>query len=169
MIVKQIKGESGHTRLSLDVNGNKATVVFSLQQCGDDGVAMITINDTFTVEDFINIGKTLALHERGERGFVTHREKSIPVSGTCLSGQLWNVPFSKLVDIFGEPEKTGHDKTDVEWSILFDDGTTATIYNWKNGRAYCGEDGLEPEQITDWNVGGFHGTAASLMVEDFLN
>ena len=56
MIVTQIKGESGHTRLSLDVNGDKATVVFSLQQCGDDGVAMITINDTFKVEDFIDLG-----------------------------------------------------------------------------------------------------------------
>ena len=66
MIVKQIKGESGHTRLSLDVNGDKATVVFSLQQCGDDGVAMMTLTDTFTVEDFINLGQTLSLDSYAE-------------------------------------------------------------------------------------------------------
>ena len=169
MIVKQIKGESGHTRLSLVDNGEKIVVVVDVKIKGNGASGATTDTDTFPVEDFINAGNTLTLHERGERGFVTHREKSIPVSGTCLSGHLWNVPYSKLVDIFGEPEKTGHDKTDVEWTILFDDGTTAIIYNWKNGRAYCGDDGLEPEQITDWNVGGFPGTAASMMVEDFIN
>ena len=67
MIVKQIKGESGHTRLSLDVNGDKATVVFSLQQCGDDGVAMMTLTDTFAVEDFINLGKSLTLNELADQ------------------------------------------------------------------------------------------------------
>mgnify|MGYP003133173855 FL=1 len=67
MIVKQIKGESGHTRLSLDVNGDKATVVFSLQQCGEDGVAMMTLTDNFTVEDFINLGKSLTLNELADQ------------------------------------------------------------------------------------------------------
>tara|TARA_R100001594_G_scaffold64860_1_gene99186 strand:+ start:1016 stop:1513 length:498 start_codon:yes stop_codon:yes gene_type:complete len=165
MIEREIKGDSGLTKLKIQIDGDEATVLFRV----DRGGAIATFLDTFKTEDLIELGQSLTLHERGERGFVTHREKSIPVSGTCLSGHLWNVPYSKIVEVFGEPEKTGHDKTDVEWTILFDDGTTATIYNWKNGRAYCGEDGLEPEQITDWNVGGFHGTAASLMVEDFLN
>jgi len=165
MIEREIEGDSGLTKLKIQIDGDEASVLFRV----DQGGAIATFLDTFKTEDLIELGQTLALHERGERGFVTHREKSIPVSGTCLSGHLWNVPYSKIVEVFGEPEQTGHDKTDVEWTILFDDGTTATIYNWKNGRAYCGEDGLEPEQITDWNVGGFHGTAASLMVEDFLN
>tara|TARA_R100001594_G_scaffold121127_1_gene156916 strand:+ start:964 stop:1224 length:261 start_codon:yes stop_codon:yes gene_type:complete len=67
VITSQIKGEIGHTRLSLDVNGDKATVVFSLQQCGDDGVAMMTLTDNFKVEDFINLGKSLTLNELADQ------------------------------------------------------------------------------------------------------
>ena len=88
MIVKQIKGESGHTRLSLDVNGDKATVVFSLQQCGDDGVAMLTINDTFTVEDFINLGKTLTLNERAESDFASQIKSDAITHAKLLRGDF---------------------------------------------------------------------------------
>lgn len=91
MIVKQIKGESGHTRLSLDVNGDKATVVFSLQQCGDDGVAMITINDTFTVEDFIDLGKTLALNERAESDFASQIKSDAITQAKLLRGDFNNL------------------------------------------------------------------------------
>ena len=45
-------------------------------------------------------------------------------------------------------------KTDVEWDIEFQDGTYLHIYNWKNGKNYLGDDGLETDQITEWNVGG---------------
>ena len=91
MIVKQIKGESGHTRLSLDVNGNKATVVFSLQQCGDDGVAMITLTDTFTVEDFINLGKSLTLNERAESDFVSQLKSDAITNAKLLRGDFNNL------------------------------------------------------------------------------
>ena len=91
MIVKQIKGESGHTRLSLDVNGDKATVVFSLQQCGDDGVAMITINDTFPVEDFIDLGKTLTLNERAESDFASQIKSDASINAMLLRGDFNNL------------------------------------------------------------------------------
>ena len=63
MITTQIKGESGHTRLSVDVDGDRATLVFSMHQAGKEGVAMITLTDIFEVSDIINIGKTLVLNE----------------------------------------------------------------------------------------------------------
>ena len=91
MIVKQIKGESGHTRLSLDVKGDKATVVFSLQQCGDDGVAMITINDTFKVEDFIDLGESLTLNERAESDFVSQIKSDAITNAKLLRGDFNNL------------------------------------------------------------------------------
>jgi hypothetical protein len=75
-------------------------------------------------------------------------------SGTCLQGYI-SATFEELVAIFGEPGVGDEYKTDAEWIIEFEDGTVATIYNWKDGRNYCGEDGLAVEDITDWHVGGF--------------
>lgn len=63
--------------------------------------------------------------------------------------------YSELVKVFGEPnaENDGY-KTDAEWEVEFEDGTYATIYNWKDGKNYCGEDGLPISKITDWHIGG---------------
>ena len=58
-------------------------------------------------------------------------------------------------------------KTDVNWGLEFEDGTIATIYNWKNGKNYCGERGLPVEDITEWHIGGHEPRVAS-WVEDYL-
>ena len=81
---------------------------------------------------------------------------STDVCGTSLVGYLPHpTPYEDIVKIFGNPlfEGDGY-KTDAEWIIEFDDGEVATIYNWKNGKNYCGNDGLEIELITNWNIGG---------------
>jgi len=101
MIVKQIKGESGHTRLSLDVNGDKATVVFSLQQCGDDGVAMMTLTDTFTVEDFINIGKTLTLNERAESDPISELRQEMGQATERIHKELCEKMDAAVDQIYG--------------------------------------------------------------------
>ena len=65
---------------------------------------------------------------------------------TCLQGEI-HIGFYDLVDMFGEPEdvsSTG--KSDVQWAIEID-GVVATIYNWKNGPAYTGDDSIEVERI----------------------
>ena len=64
--------------------------------------------------------------------------------------------FEKLIGTFGEPN-FGSDgyKTDVEWGIEFDDGTLASIYNYKNGKNYNGQYGLDVEDIRHWSIGGF--------------
>jgi hypothetical protein len=46
-------------------------------------------------------------------------------------------------------------KTDAEWEIKFEDGSIATIYNWKDGKNYCGHSGLKTVNIRDWHIGGF--------------
>jgi hypothetical protein len=87
--------------------------------------------------------------------FTTHNNAEIDVNGTCLQGEI-TAGYDELVSLFGKPQEADGYKVDAEWDIRFEDGTVATIYNWKNGKNYCGEDGTPTEQITDWHVGGDH-------------
>lgn len=84
------------------------------------------------------------------------------VSGTHLQGYIYE-DYDRLVEAFGEPSEGDGYKVDAEWIIEFDDGTVATIYNWKNGRNYCGGDGLDVEAITDWHIGGRSKRAVELV------
>lgn len=88
--------------------------------------------------------------------------------GTCKQGEL-QISFERLVEVFGQPwyytDEPG-DKSDVEWPLLFDDGTVATIYNYKNGKNYAiysDGDGEEIEDIFDWSIGGNCPEAATLV------
>jgi hypothetical protein len=93
------------------------------------------------------------------------KTENVSVGGTSLQGYL-EVNYSDLCEVFGmpNPENCDNYKTDAEWNIQFSDGTIATIYNYKDGKNYCGEDGLDVEDIKEWHVGG-HGTSAFQMVE----
>ena len=92
--------------------------------------------------------------------FETHNETEVRTNGTCLQGYI-NAHYYDLLEKFGEPSTHGDGyKTDAEWLVEFEDGTVATVYNWKNGFNYCGTDGTPVEYITEWNVGGKHGTEA---------
>jgi len=75
--------------------------------------------------------------------------------GTSLKGHL-TLPYERMVEVFGEPHSRGWDgdKTDVEWAFETSEGIVFTLYNWKNGKNYCGEFGLEVEKMTEWNIGG---------------
>ena len=44
-------------------------------------------------------------------------------------------------------------KTDVCWGIRDDQGRTATIWNYKNGPAYCGEEVPNIEAIDGFSIG----------------
>ena len=87
--------------------------------------------------------------------------KSSNTGGTHLHGHL-NRTYDQLVSVFGEPHfryrpRAGaEDKIDVEWAFEFPDGRVFTVYNWKNGKAYCGTHGEDVENMTEWNVGGHH-------------
>jgi len=70
--------------------------------------------------------------------------KDAVVNGTCLQGRI-TTTYGELVEKFGEPERGG-DKTTVEWALEFEDGTVATIYDWKYQET--------PMYKTDWNIGG---------------
>lgn len=79
-------------------------------------------------------------------------EKNVDVDGTCLQGHI-TISYDELVKVFGEPDDGDGYKTDAEWSGSID-GVVFTIYNWKNGKNYCGPEGIPTEKIMDWNIGG---------------
>lgn len=71
-----------------------------------------------------------------------------------MQGYL-NANFLDLISIFGEPDEGDGYKKDANWDIQFKDGTVATIYNYKDGYNYCGDDGQPVDNITCWHIGGF--------------
>ena len=73
--------------------------------------------------------------------------------GTHLQGYA-KTTYDALVTAFGKPTIADEFKIDWEWLIKFDDGTVATVYNWKNGPNYCGPSGKKASQITQWHIGG---------------
>ncbi len=79
--------------------------------------------------------------------------KNVHNINTGLIGEI-STTYRKLVMLFGEPTFVDCEKVDVEWKIKFRDGKIATIYNWKDGKNYRGENGLDVENITDWHIGG---------------
>ncbi|MAG28130.1 hypothetical protein CMI47_21610 [Candidatus Pacearchaeota archaeon] len=93
-------------------------------------------------------------------------KKDIDVNGTCYMGSI-SASYSMLVEKFGHPNTGWDPLTDVEWHIEFEDGSVATIYNWKDGFNYCGEDGSPVEDIKHWHIGG-HSPAIESWINDYV-
>ena len=94
--------------------------------------------------------------------FKTHNDMTIDINGTSLQGGI-DASYAELCDLFGGHHDGDGYKVDAEWYVQFADGTVATIYNWKNGKNYCGESGKPLEQIRDWHIGGNSPQAETLV------
>lgn len=80
-------------------------------------------------------------------------------AGTFLQGHI-ETTRAELTRVFGEPTEYGEGgKVTIEWGILFEDGTIATIYDWKRYELGTPTD---PE-LTTYNIGGFSARAAELV------
>jgi len=87
------------------------------------------------------------------------------IVGSYLQGYTTST-FQNIIDKLGSPHSQGDAyKVDAEWAFKFDNGTVATLYNWKNGKNHCGADGLNLEDITEWNIGGFSPDAVTKIEE----
>lgn len=86
--------------------------------------------------------------------FITHNTEQIKTDGTHLQGYI-DAKYNELISLFGQPHDSDGYKVDAEWDIQFADGTVATIYNYKNGKNYCGSSGTRKQDITHWHIGGF--------------
>lgn len=80
-------------------------------------------------------------------------------NGTSLQGYV-NTTYATLVALFG-PSMGAGDKTTQEWILQFNDGTVATVYDWKEYET--------PEGMYRWHVGGKHGTMVAALVQDALD
>ena len=99
--------------------------------------------------------------------------KATEANGTHLQGNV-GATYQELVEVFGEPTKfnwssDSDNKVDVQWAIKFDDGTVATIYNYKNGLNYLGAEGKRVNEINMWNVGGHSERAVFLVNEELID
>lgn len=78
-------------------------------------------------------------------------------NGTCLQGYM-PARYNDLVAVFGEPTDSG-DKTTAEWCLQFEDGTVATIYDWKEYST--------PMGLYNWHVGGESKLAVTRVAQAF--
>lgn len=78
--------------------------------------------------------------------------------------------YQSLVNTFGEPNSTGDDyKVSCEWVLRFEDGTYATIYDWKVSKKYRGDYyGIDAKDNTDWHIGGTTERAVDLVTLELL-
>lgn len=81
---------------------------------------------------------------------------TISTIGTSRQGTI-KATSAQLTAAFGEPKEYKTGKVDLEWQIRFQDGTIATVYNYKTGPAYGVK--RDPKQITSWSIGGFSADA----------
>jgi len=88
------------------------------------------------------------------------------ISGTYLLARLW-VSYAEIVAVLGEPHSDcdGY-KTDAQWAFE-KEGVVFTLYNYKDGKNYLGEEGLPLEEVTDWHIGG-HGPGAVAAVRELF-
>ena len=81
---------------------------------------------------------------------------------TSLKGEF-PITYAELVEIFGKPDIGPYadlDKSSCEWALQFEDGTVATIYDYKMGRQ-------TPMSEYKWHIGG-HTAEAMVRVRECI-
>lgn len=100
--------------------------------------------------------------------YITHNDEEIDNNMTCLQGYCpVGITYFQLKKLFGKPlPRSGDYKVEASWTIKFEDGTVATIYNWKDGVGYLGRrHGTPKSEIILWNIGGFNKEAVTRVLE----
>ena len=79
---------------------------------------------------------------------------------SSLKGEF-PITYAELGEIFGKPNygpnNRDMDKVTCEWMIEFDDGTKASIYDYKTSRTPMGE--------YEWHIGGYDANAYTHVVD----
>jgi hypothetical protein len=86
--------------------------------------------------------------------YQTHNDCPIDTSGTWGWDELDDVPYDKLVALFGPPLPGDDYKVSAVWVLRWTDGAIATISDWKTAPSYCGDEGIPAPQQTFWSLGG---------------
>ena len=91
-------------------------------------------------------------------------DRNPKIFGTFLQGYI-HADYMDMVNLFGEPGAGDEYKIDAEWALEFQDGTIATIYNYKDGINYNGPEGTPTAEITEWHIGGKSQRAVELVTQ----
>lgn len=69
--------------------------------------------------------------------------------------------FDQIVDMLGDTDygPSGDGKVRALWVIGFEDGTVATLYDWKES--------VPLDEVTKWHIGGYSMDAVSCVKELF--
>ena len=91
------------------------------------------------------------------------------ISGTHGIGSIL-ARYDDIVAVYGKPfTRLPENKMDVQWIVETEHGI-ATIYNYKDGKAYLGEKGLDIRAIKRWHIGGSgHGRAVFKEIQTSLH
>ena len=87
------------------------------------------------------------------------REQRAVFGAMSLRGIIM-VSYATLVTLLGEPEDGDGDGSRAEWYLEFEDGTFATIYDWRETRPI--------EEVACWHVGGEVNSPVLAMVAEAL-
>ena len=90
-------------------------------------------------------------------------DENLNLDGTGLIGYV-EITHKDLVDLFEEPCEGDKYKIDAEWLLKTPYGNVS-IYNYKDGKNYCGENGTNVENITNWHVGGSNEDSYKFIIE----
>lgn len=72
---------------------------------------------------------------------------------TCFQADI-EISYHEIVAIFGDETLDGDGyKVQAEWHVITPAGF-ATIYDYKQGKNYCGDEGIPKTKVTDWHIGG---------------
>lgn len=86
------------------------------------------------------------------------------IEGTSKRGSMFS-HYEDIVRVCGTPVVNREfGKSDVHWIVETDAGL-ATIYNYKDGKAYLGDEGLDYRDIKSWNIGAKSDDAAQEVIE----
>jgi len=74
------------------------------------------------------------------------------VNGTSFHGQTIYATVNQLIETCGKPYYGDtKDKVQHEWTMVTEDGTPFTIYDWKEYRHY------DNNELIEWHIGGHEG------------
>lgn len=88
---------------------------------------------------------------------------SVCINGTSLQGYL-QATYDELVEVFGKPHygpDADEDKITCEWQMEYEDGTVATIYDYKTRST--------PFGLYQWHIGGYTKQAVHNVYQSFAD
>jgi hypothetical protein len=89
--------------------------------------------------------------------------KTNAIDGTSLQGEI-STTKAQLIETFGAPNWESNqesDKVSIEWAMVFEDGTLATIYDWKRY-----EEGTpDIDEVYSYHIGGMSPLAVERVTE----